>query len=263
MQTPPRTIYPRFQGGCGNQLFQIAATIGFARRYGYNYRFPLPDSVFMGQGNPPSYYRETLFRKLPLGEPSGNAVVLSEQRFSFHDLQLPDADEIILDGFWQSTRYWDHCRDEVLGMIDTSWCKLEFPAAEETCAVHVRGGDTFASQTKIDFHHVCAKPYYDNAIACAREHGIDSFAILTDDPLYSREVAPGHPVISSDRRDDEELVLMSRARAIIGANSTFSWWAAMLGNQRLRIFPEIWFGPSGPADFQDVVPKDWIKVPVD
>jgi hypothetical protein len=251
------TIYPRLKGGVSNQMFQIAATIGFARRYGADYRIPLPSSVTQGQGNPPSAYRDTLFRNLPIGDPPPDAVVVTERQFSFHDIQIPDAEHVVLDGYWQTMKYWEHCRGEVLRAFDTSWCKMRFPADERVCAIHVRGGDYLRHSA---IHEVCGERYYDNAMAMVVGHGVTDYRVFTDDPKHASKIFQPGLLMPGIRTDAEDLVLMSRAHAIIGCNSSFSWWAAMLGSHAIRVFPDQWFGPKGAQDWRDVVPDGWVKV---
>lgn len=42
----------------------------------------------------------------------------------------------------------------------------------------------------------------------------------------------------------ESLVLMSLAQSLVMANSTFSWWAAFIGNPEAVFFPDPWFRDS-------------------
>lgn len=251
------TIYPRLKGGLANCMFQIAATIGFARRYGARFAIPLPDKVIQGQGHPPSTYRDTIFRLLPEGQMPEDAVVVTEKQFSFHDLKLPDSGNVILDGYFQSMKYWEHCRGEVLRAFDLSWCPMRFDKRDTVCAIHVRGGDYLRHAA---VHDVCGKDYYRDAAYRIAGYGVTDKRVFTDDPKHAQKFFPGHMLMPGIRTDAEDLALMSRASVLIGCNSSFSWWAAMLGDHRLRIFPERWFGPKGPHDWQDVVPDGWVKI---
>jgi hypothetical protein len=154
-------------------------------------------------------------------------------------------------------KYWEHCRGEVLRSFDLSWCPMRFRSDDVTCAIHVRGGDYLKFPS---IHQTCGSRYYDNAMAAVSGMGITDYRVFTDDPRHVQRAEMGHLLMPGIRTDAEDLVLMSRASVIIGANSSFSWWAAMLGNHRMRVFPERWFGPDGAADYQDVVPDGWVKV---
>jgi hypothetical protein len=67
--------------------------------------------------------------------------------------------------------------------------------------------------------------------------------------------------VNSDRyySDVEEFSIMSQCSNHIISNSTFSWWAAWLGNNdnSIKIAPDVFFGNKS------IVPKSWIKVPLD
>ena len=60
----------------------------------------------------------------------------------------------------------------------------------------------------------------------------------------------------------EDMILMSLCDHNIIANSSFSWWAAWLGetSESIIITPDPWFGPEGPKDVHDLIPSRWEKI---
>lgn len=57
------------------------------------------------------------------------------------------------------------------------------------------------------------------------------------------------------------MMLMSRCRHHVICNSTFSWWGAWLNPRKDKfvIAPERW---TRDADSREIVPEEWIRVPV-
>ena len=53
-----------------------------------------------------------------------------------------------------------------------------------------------------------------------------------------------------------DLCMMTLCDAHIIANSSFSWWGALLGNGN-TIAPKTWFGPKGKQDWQDIYCDGW------
>lgn len=56
----------------------------------------------------------------------------------------------------------------------------------------------------------------------------------------------------------ESLILMSMGSAIVISNSTFSWWAAALGNPQAVIAPEPWF--RNMREPEGLIPPDWLRI---
>ena len=57
---------------------------------------------------------------------------------------------------------------------------------------------------------------------------------------------------------------MSMCRDNIIANSTFSWWGAWLNknNEKKIFYPNKWFGEKKQWPTDNLIPNDWICVPV-
>ena len=64
-------------------------------------------------------------------------------------------------------------------------------------------------------------------------------------------------VIVSGNTPELDLRLMSMCNIHIIANSSFSWWGAMLGSFRNVIAPAQWFGPAGPKQWNTIYVNGW------
>jgi hypothetical protein len=57
-----------------------------------------------------------------------------------------------------------------------------------------------------------------------------------------------------------DFCMMSLCDAHVIANSSFSWWAAALGNVEAVIAPAQWFGPKGPEKWQTIYAGGWVII---
>jgi hypothetical protein len=60
------------------------------------------------------------------------------------------------------------------------------------------------------------------------------------------------------------MMVMSKCKHGIIANSSFSWWPTWLNENpdKIVIAPDIWFN-DGTIQIDDIIPPDWIKLPRD
>jgi len=84
--------------------------------------------------------------------------------------------------------------------------------------------------------------------------------VFSDDPAWCNE----QELFSDDRfliseNDDNrvDLCLMSLCDDFIIANSSFSWWAAWLGNRGKVIAPKKWFPKINDRETKDIYCKGW------
>jgi len=176
-----------------------------------------------------------------------------DQSFAPHFLEAPL--DCTLFGYFQTPLYFQsiasELRDELNALLNDSFQKTSGqPVHQEirqptSVAVHVRRGDYL--------HHpafqVCDAAYYRSSmdemrarVPCAR------FFIFSDDPGWCRqdftsedtEVVDSGSVAANPLHD---LRLMSMAGHHIIANSTYSWWAAWLGEKpgQQVMMPDRWY----------------------
>ena len=106
---------------------------------------------------------------------------------------------------------------------------------EESVSLHVRRGDFVKTKRALDIG------YYKKAISYIRKHFKEPlFLIFSEDLDWVRRhlnVGDNYIYINEDRKlqDYEELLIMSKCKYNIIANSTFSWWGAWLNRNPGKI----------------------------
>lgn len=119
---------------------------------------------------------------------------------------------------------------------------------EETCSVsvHIRRGDYLDDINKDLFGGICTESYYQKAMEYMQERFPDArFYIFSDDIPYVREYYRGEGCQIIDwnhgKNSFYDMMLMSRCKHNICANSTFSFWGARLNpyDGKVMIRPSI------------------------
>lgn len=234
-------------GGLGNNLFQIAAAYGIAKDNGHVFAPP-----YWGAYN--RYFPN--YKHMPT---TRRPIILSEPSFSFTRLAPRGHLDYELRGYFQSARYFDHYKEDILHLFtlaeDLGGAKMK---EINSVAVHVRRGDYL----RMPQHHpVLPMSYYMEAMEIFKG---STFVIFSDDIEWCREQDwGGHEVyFSTSYKDVQALRNMSICQHNIIANSSFSWWGAYLNQREGRrvVAPKQWFGEKLPHDTKDLIPKDWIRI---
>jgi hypothetical protein len=237
-------------GRLGNQMFQVASTIGIAKANGYDYAFPewvnhdaverfgSKEDVNVGEWFPkwkelPRLDREVPDYHIPWG---------------WHGLNHPDG--VSLLGHMQSERYFAHCADYIRELF--TFCELR--TTWDMTAVHVRCGD-YGSE----YHPICTREYYEQAFALVP----GPYIVFSDDSDKAKNIIAG--LTEGEKYHSggtyEALVAMTWCRRHIIANSTFSWWGAWLAQSEQVVAPKQWFGPAAAQlDTLDIYPNTWTVI---
>jgi hypothetical protein len=255
-------------GRLGNQLFQIAATIGTACRNGCEFVFP------------PWPYGICFARTVPQSTSIPPTRTIREQSFPFQEISLTESSDLL--GFFQSEKYFGHCQQEVrdfftprkelVGQIRAAFGHLR---AKKTCSIHVRRTD-YVGQWHGVFADLAAGDYYEKAIDQFDRDTL--FLVFSDDLPWCKQRFQGEQFMFMEGlRDIADLFLMASCQGHIIANSSFSWWAAWLDPRpdKQVIAPARWFtgdhadptvpfraGPlhSGYHDTRDLIPETWTRL---
>lgn len=126
--------------------------------------------------------------------------------------------------------------------------------------IHVRRGDYLSPQYRERFAGTCPLSYYESAIQDIKNQNKDvCFFVFSDDINWARENLPLKSAEYIDWNIGEnspiDMYLMSQCEGGVIANSTFSFWGAILGKKKTIVYyPKNWFnGESAP----NIFPVEW------
>lgn len=193
-----------------------------------------------------------------------------------------DWDDIYLEGYWQSEKYFRDVgnllkkefslesvrrnRDNGYGLSEEAERYLNRIEQGESVSIHVRRGDYLLPQNQDLFGNICTDMYYENAVKKMMESWPDcTFYLFTNDNQWAAErlrERKDFPIVLVElpgNRDYETLMLMSRCRHNILANSSFSWWASYLNDNpdKQVIAPAEWMNGW---DCSDIYRADMIRI---
>lgn len=186
------------------------------------------------------------YRGVPvLREPNG------DQRFDPAFLEAPA--DCVLFGYFQSPLYFTEISSELRDELNSLLAGVAQDAREvratladpRSVAVHVRRGDFLDNPV----FQVCDLRYYLTSMEEMRSRVPGArFFIFSDDPGWCRSEFTGSDihVVGTEtvgKSPLHDLQLMSTASHHIIANSSYSWWAAWLGDKPTQevIMPDRWF----------------------
>lgn len=179
-------------------------------------------------------------------------------------------DSVTLVGYFQSWKYASCLvESEVLDTIfveRSNWFEITKTQMQfvKPVVIHIRRGDYTKN---IETLGLLSKVYYYNALnSLPTELSEREIWIFSDEIEKAKNVLAGNNKYKFHFVDTPEYVsalevmyLMSFGVAHIIANSSFSYWAAMLSkNSRVIIAPTKWF--KNTPDPIDLLPKNWVKV---
>lgn len=255
-----KNCYIILKGGLGNQLFMVFSALSYSIKTGQSLKI-LWD---LSEIKRPKYFDTILskFRESVVEGYSGN--LYREPSFSYRE--IPIIDNTILCGYFQSSKYFPDIKHAILERLNLG----EYPDNKylidnmknkglTPVILHVRRTDYLLLP---NYHPVQTIEYYKNAIEIVRKSvNKPYFLMISDDIDFLNSI----PILDNEKiiiRENEikTMNLMSLCRHFIIANSSYSWWGALLGGYDIVIAPKIWFGPDGPQDWQDIYENDWIII---
>lgn len=240
-------------GRLGNQMFQIAGTIGLAIQHGLDYGFPEWENLdhkTRFNSKEDISIQKYFKNPLPLVD---YTIDYQPKSFPWGYHNLPVYDNMNLMGHFQSEKYFRHCRGTILYYFQMhKLSNLKIPA--NAVALHIRLTDYDGNyHLRLDLDN-----YYRKAL----ELFDSSYKIY----VFSDDIPEAKKVLQNTSYEYVEgnnymvdFYLMSLFPHFIIGNSTYSWWAAWLSQNpdKKIVAPLNWFGRVSKISARDIYCSNW------
>ena len=241
-------------GRLGNQLFQIAGTLGRAQRAGDINNAVFPYWAYQPYFNIPDHYFV-----------AANEITESIDggRAYLQDLNEFVGSEATIHNYFASTDF---------ALAEARSLHPFFDQYAHTTAVHVRRGDYLGLEEVVN---ICPLHYFTVAMDHMRStHPGTHFFVFSDDINWCNEnlaepedVTVVAPLANTTSIQSEmaDFNLMRACDSFIISNSSFSWWAAYLSQSTDVICPTRWLKGIASAEvpIETLLPSHWQRHSID
>lgn len=258
-----------YSGRLGNQMFQYATLKALSLKTGYELFLPdnlsiKPDGCYDMANNKWIEYKLDLLDGFKLDCININKELLpnqyQERGFTFEPEVFNIADNTAIEGYFQSYKYFEDYKDEILKEFTFKFdilnkCSIEIGKYTNPVAIHVRRGDYVNHP---GFWNITPE-YLQESLNYFNDDDY-TFLIFSDDIEWCKQVFPNGVIFIEGNNQFEDLCLMSLCHHNIISNSSYSWWGAYLNkNENKRIIaPQNWF--TDPKPLNDLYPNNWVII---
>lgn len=190
--------------------------------------------------------------------------------YGFFPEILSSGDNIYLDGYWQSEKYFKAVEPIMRRefTVKEAFDSYLFRAITDSNSVslHVRRTDYVTNSRAYKIHGTCSVDYYERAANKIKKTvSQPHFFIFSDDIDWAKNNLKLKASITfvehGPEKNYEDLILMSKCKHNIIANSSFSWWGAWLNQNptKIVIAPQKWF-KDAKMSTNDLLPINWLKI---
>lgn len=241
----------RPSGRMGNYLFEISHCIALALKN--NQEFSAPNQTIDPFWNP-LYLQHLVNPKYIQGRED---ILINENGMQYQPIEWNDDwndKQVVLNGYWQSEKYFKEYRNEILYLFG-----FPYEKRDGVVSIHVRRGDYLHLRMK---HPEVPKQWYEEAMSMFPNY---KFKFFSDEISWCKqEFGNRNDCEFSENNDiEKDLIEMSWSEHNICSASTFAWWSMWLNRNpdKKVIFPKLWFVEGWEnMDTSDVVPEWCIKL---
>jgi hypothetical protein len=196
------------------------------------------------------FYINKIFTKLKL-----SLSIISTDTFCYENA-------FFHDGYWQDKRFF--VKNFIMNFRQVTLQNDNIKYSEiinnnNSVSIHIRRGDYLNSD---NLYKMCSKNYYTDAINIVkRQIEKPYFIFFSDDPQWVKENFDEERMCiiigNTGKQSFIDLYLMTKCKANIIANSTFSYWGAYLNkSSKLIIYPKDWFNYG--IESPNITLNNWI-----
>lgn len=216
-----------------------------------------------------SSYKKNLFEKKLQAKLNKNGIYYLNQGYLEFEKSNSNIDAIILDGNFESAKYFDSIKSIIQEEFSPKKDKLQenlelynkIENSNSIC-ISIRRGDFLAKENK-KAHYVCTPEYFEEAIKeISKLVNEPHFFVFSDDIEWVKHNMKFPGKVDYESGKDpvwEKLRLMYSCKHFIISNSTFSWWSQYLSTnkEKIVIAPSIW---KNTYQNNDIYQENWILI---
>ncbi len=256
-------------GGFGNQLFQLAYALEISQKEDLPFRFVMQKGPFpfalekLGLKNNASFklINDNFVQvKIP-----GHTRRCQFDKHVHHGAYFLPAEynsrHILLNGYFQSEKYFVDVGDKLRKLLLNRLVSFDNNGFDFEYVAHVRLGDYVKKPNVSKVHGFLDEDYLSRALEYLMWDSTDKLCIVTDDLDSFRNLFPKHNKLASLVQSSSMFVDFAhilRGPNKVISNSTFSWWAAWLGEGKV-VAPKKWYADPELllSAKDDLFPANW------
>ena len=259
------------QGEFGNQLFQISAVVGTALKNNTNFDFPKWKGL-ISQTEYSKYFKNPIPETLNLNQ---KFLFYTEPVFYYNEIPYASGYNIDLFGYFQSEKYFSHCKNEIKKYFEPSDLilnKIKNIDYSNTVCLQLRFYDC---SRQYGINHIKNDPVYGNNYYTIEENipflkkAINYFGKNKNYFVTTNNFEKAKKMFSSYSNFYflekysylEQFFIQTMCEHNIITNSSFGWWGAWLNkhNKNTVFAPINWYKPSykQKEETRDLYPDNW------
>jgi hypothetical protein len=247
-QNEKNVLYIQLSYGLGNNLFQIAAGYGIAKRNNMILKIKNDSTKYNKYITYIIQNLDKMFKNVSYKTYDSQKFIKynEKEEFKYNEIIIDQSKPSVLLGHFESEQYFKDYRSDILEIFKEpeyiSTLLNNITNFNNLVAIYIRLGD-FLSNSYKHSHFMDLTEYYKTAINLAKNNinnNIQFIIISEESPETIKEFYPflnddkTYQFIKEKHSPEYDLYFMSRCRGVICPNSTFAWWGAWLNKRNDR-----------------------------